>query len=231
MPFRQRIDALYSRIKFEYFGIAGCVITAACMMITALGFVGYSVLNHAISELGMVVESPLAIIFNIGLIIGGIVFLFFVGGMGTVLDSRLARLSRVTGCITALGTTFVGVFPADVNFWGHVIAAQTFFIGGMLMVLGFTLAIFRQKESKVSKWLGWVGIVVVVIFAIFVTILQVTLTSYSPGSMSDPNVMFQGLGSVRPDFMPLTFFEWLVYFGVIAWLCLFALDSLGKRKK
>jgi hypothetical membrane protein len=227
MSFRQKLDALYAKYKFEYFGIAGSAITATCMLITALGFTGYSVVNHAISELGMASVSPLAAVFNIGLIIGGIVFLFFAGGMRAALDSRLARLSRITAYVTAVGTSLVGVFPGDVNFWGHLIAAQTFFFGGMLMVLGFSLAIFRQKDPRIGKWLCWVGLVVVAIFTIFVIILQVTMASYTFETMAGMLSMFQG---PRPAFIPLTFFEWSCYFGVITWLCLFALDSLRKRR-
>jgi hypothetical membrane protein len=177
MAFCQKIDAFLTKYKFEYFGIAGSVITAAGIIITALGFAGYSVLNHFISELGMQSESPWAVVFNIGLIAGGLLFLVFLLGTQTVLDSRLAKWSRVAGYITAIGTSFVGIFPADVFIWGHIVAAQMFFIGGLFTVLGFSVAILRQKEPKIGKWMSVAGAVVVVIFVVFVIELQVLISN------------------------------------------------------
>jgi len=228
MALGSKLDAFFARYKYEYFGIAAVAITAGCMLVSALGFPGYSVLNHVVSELGMASESPWAAIFNGGLIAGGILFFVFLWGTRTVMNSRLANLGRHVGYIAAIGCSLVGVFPFDVNLWGHIISSQMYFIGGLLAVLALSLAIWRQKEVKIGKWLSLVGVIVMGIFATFVIMLEVTMTSATAqSSLSGLYSMNIGL---RPEFMVIAFFEWLDIIGIIAWMCLFALESLRKRR-
>ncbi len=231
MTIGQRLDRFFAKRHPEYFGIVGCAIIAIACVITAIGFTGYagepySLFNHFISELGFVSESELAWVFNVGLIVGApIVGIFLVGTRATI-PSRLGSLGRVVGIITAIGGAGVGVFPADANLLGHGLTAMTFFFGGCLTVGIFSLAIFFQKEPRVNKWLSLLGVGVVVSFAAF---LSTMFGGGSPGEISALDIM-TAFTQPRDPFMLMAFLEWLPLIGVLAWICLTALDSFQRRK-
>ena len=72
----------------SYIGQAGICIILLSALIAAASYVGkqnetYSFLNHFISELGEIGVSPLAHIFNGGLILGGLLTSFFMLGLAT----------------------------------------------------------------------------------------------------------------------------------------------------
>ncbi len=187
----------------------------------------YSILNHFISELGIVTDSELAWVFNVGLILGApIIGVFLVGSRGNI-PSRIGGLGRIVGLETAVGGTLVGVFPADLNLIGHIIAAMTFFFGGCLTVGIFSIAIMKQKEIRVSKWLSAVGAAVVVCFAVFLAVGF----GGPVGEESDFAQIMQMMAVTRPDFMGAAFLEWLPLLGILAWVSLASIDSLKRRKK
>ncbi|MRS02563.1 hypothetical protein EG832_04965, partial [bacterium] len=84
------VSLLY--LVYAHFGWIGSLVILAGCLITALRYRGrsdekYSILNHFISELGEIGVSKLAMVFNIGMIIGGALFLPFIAGLGIVLDT------------------------------------------------------------------------------------------------------------------------------------------------
>ncbi len=232
MTLGQRLDDFFTKRPPEYFGIVGCAIIAITSVITAIGYTGamdesYSILNHFISELGFVRDSELAWVFNIGLIVGAPIVGVFLVGTRVTIPSRTGALGRIVGLITAVGGALVGVFPADLNIIGHIIAAMSFFVGGCLTVGILSIAILRQKEVRVSKWLSAAGAAVMVSFALFLAIgFQAPA-----GQESDYAQMMQMMFVSRPDFLLAALLEWIPLLGVLTWICLTALDSLLRRKR
>ena len=227
---KQKTNKLFSKVRFEYFGMLGCGLISACCVITAIGFVGYinegySFLNHFISELGMYTESPLSWVFNVGLIIGAPAILLFLLGTRTIIPSRLATLGMIIGIGTGIGGFFVGVFPADVNIVGHSIAAMTFFFGGAATVFTLSIAILLQKETRLDKWLSIVGFGVAACFVLFLVDVFGVRTG-----LSNISSMGAALASARPTpFWSIPFLEWLPMIGMLAWLFLAAVDSLKRN--
>jgi len=153
----------------------------------------YSPLNHFISELGQRGVSKFAPLFNIGLMIGGVLFALFMLGLGV---------------ITGIACGLVGVVPMN-NMHIHVPVAMTFFRGGLITILFFTLIFFFDKQKKISKWMVIPGGITVLAFAAFLTIPK--LLGYATGtSLSVPDV--------RPAFWLNPFLEWLVFVTVICWI-------------
>lgn len=199
------------------FGIAGVAVTLAGFLVAAAGFQGlagegYSLLNHFVSELGVTSISQAGVAFNIGLIGGGACFLAFIWMARDVIRTR----AGVTlGIIAAVGCLLVGVFPAEPGLLlYHAVAAFTFFFGGMLAVLAFTIAIIKGKGVVLPKAFAIPGLVVV---AIYVAFLVEVFGSMAAGGGSNL-VSFEDFMLDRPAFVASAFLEWLAVLGINAWL-------------
>ena len=73
--------------NYAYLRLAGATLVIFCSLVAALFYIGpdwepYSLLNHFISELGEVGVFPLAWLFNLGLIAGGLLLIPFSLGLG-----------------------------------------------------------------------------------------------------------------------------------------------------
>jgi len=201
-------------IKFTYrTGLAGGVLIVCVSVITALVYHGtkgelYSPFNHFISELGQRAVSQLAPLFNIGLMIGGVLFALFMLGLGRYIKKFYAYIAAGLGVITGIACSLVGVFPMN-NMHIHVPVAMVFFRGGLFTILFFMLIFLFDTQKKISKWMVIPGGITVLAFAAFLTIPK--LLGYATGtSLSVPDV--------RPAFWLNPFLEWLVFVTVICWI-------------
>ncbi|MFA6560661.1 MAG: hypothetical protein WCV00_01975 [Verrucomicrobiia bacterium] len=138
-------------------GLLGPVILVAGCAVTALPFHGekgetYSLLNHLISELGVVGVSNLAAVFNGSLTIAGLIIAVFMAGLGRHLQTRLAHAAAVSGVVSGILCSIVGRIPMN-DLVPHLWAAFSFFSCGLLTVGLFSLVIARDKEKKLPRWL------------------------------------------------------------------------------
>jgi len=200
--------------KFTYVtGLFGGCLIIIVSVITALVYQGtqgelYSPLNHFISELGQRGVSEFAPLFNIGLMIGGLLFALFMLGLGLYIKKFYAYIAAAVGVVSGIACGLVCVFPMN-NMHIHVPVALTFFRGGMITILFFTLIFFFDKQKKISKWMVIPGGITVLAFAAFLTIPK--MLGYPTGtSLSVPDV--------RPAFWLNPFLEWLVFVTVICWI-------------
>ncbi len=97
----------FLRQKHAAFGLAGAALVALGALAAALAYTGpdgesYSLLNHFISELGELGVSPLAWLFNLGLIAGGLLFVPFSLGLGLSLAGWLPKVSMLAGQVTVV---------------------------------------------------------------------------------------------------------------------------------
>ncbi len=211
--------------KFTYVpGLIGGSLIILVSVITALVYQGtqgehYSPLNHFISELGQREVSEFAPLFNIGLMIGGLLCALFMIGLGLYIKKFYSYIAAAVGVVAGIFCGLVGVFPMN-NMNIHVPVALTFFRSGLLVVLLFTLIIIFDKQKKISKWMIIPGGITVLVFAAFLTIPK--LLGYATGaSLSVPDV--------RPAFWLNPFLEWLVFLTVICWVLSLS-GYLMKRK-
>ncbi len=214
--------------NYAYFGLTGALLVSLCSLVTGLFYRGlngepYSLLNHFISELGEVGVSPLAWLFNLGLIAGGLLFIPFSLGLGLTLSGWLSKAGMIAGLAAAFSLSGVGFFPMN-NLPPHITAAQTYFRTGLATIVLFGLAILLQPKEHIAldRRVNLASLVAAACYASF--ILYSSFTPM-PGGADALGVSFQ---SGRPFIWPLAVMEWAVFFSTILW---FAAVALAGRKK
>jgi hypothetical membrane protein len=164
-----------------YLYIGGVLIFVAAMIITQIGYTGtsYSLSANYISDLGaahcgvyhsdIFVCSPWHDVFNVGIILMGLMLIF-----GTILmrTAYPARGSRTLGLallvIAGFGAIGVGLSPEDVNLTVHSLSAATAFILGNLALIVLAFAMFRDTRwdgyRAYTLFSGLVGLIAFVLF-------------------------------------------------------------------
>lgn len=202
--------------NFADWGIIGSIIILFALFIPQIGYKGrqgenYSILNHFVSELGELGVSHLALVFNIGLFIGGLFYLLFMVGFGKFIENKIAKVAMVIGIISSICSSLVGVFPMN-YLVPHYIAAMGFFFGALITILVFTIAILVQKNGKIPKLFSIPGFLVAVVY--------VWMLSYMfSGNTSDLTVNFTS----RPDIWIVPMLEWAAILSVVGYLLLISL--------
>jgi hypothetical protein len=193
--------------RFPLWGILGSLIGLVFILIPTFVYVGeegeaYSIFNHFISELGEIGVSEFAMMFNVGLILAGALFIPFMIGLALYLKNPAAILAGLVGAYSALSIIFVGVYPMNYapehSFW-----ALSFFYSGMVMTGIWAVGILLQKTPKVARMLSLGGLINVLVFAAFLSV------ALSGGTV--------GVG-FRPDFWLVATLEWAVYFAIVGYL-------------
>jgi hypothetical membrane protein len=163
----------------------------------------FSPLNHWVSELGEVGVSSLALVFNIGLFVGGLALALFFFALGRLRSSRLASVYVIVGVVAGVSGALVGVFPMN-NRAIHIVFALGFFVLGWVAVGLASLDIWRRPEPRFSRWLPALGALTVTVFLLFLSV-------YIP-------YLYTGTGLDRPDVSVATVLEWLVLIGIMGWV-------------
>jgi hypothetical membrane protein len=189
-------------------GFIGSAFFAIASLIAGVFYVGtereaFSPLNHWVSELGEMGVSSLALMFNIGLFIGGLALALFFFALGRLRNSRLASVYVIVGVVAGVSGALVGVFPMN-NRSIHIVFALGFFVLGWVAVGLASFDIWRRPEARFSRWLPALGAVTVAVFLMFLAV-------YIP-------YLYTGTGSDRPDVSVATVLEWLVLIGIMGWV-------------
>jgi hypothetical membrane protein len=201
---------------FRWFGIVGTAIITIASLITGFFFrtsagYRYSPLNHFISELGWEGHSSLAWLFNVSLIITGILFIFFIVGLGLLIRGVWAKIAMASGLVTAIFCALVGVFPMN-HLPQHTFVAMWFFRGGLATVTLFAIAFLVQPRDKIriSKTASLVSIPAFLAFGSFLILATTKIdplsASTSLGTLTEP-----------PPFRLLAVVEWSVFICTILW--------------
>lgn len=184
----------------------------------------YSILNYYISELGDPNHSEWAIVFNICLIVGGLLLTIFMIKIAVLYPGKTGKWGAILGGITGIGGSLVGIIPLNFGVY-HGIPATTFFYGGMISATYFTIVIFRDSRQIIPKWMAYLGVVIIIIYIIF------NMIGLQGFSFSDLFVDYHHspMDLYRPTvFWPIAFFEWLAVLGSIIWILLMALILISK---
>jgi hypothetical protein len=204
---------------FQIFVLAGISCVVVAIIFAASLYIGkqgerFSFLNHFISELGEVGGSRAAHIFNASLIAAGILIIPFLVSLGYKLDSVVGWIAVVSGTITAMGVSAVGIFPMN-NLKPHIIAAMTYFRAGFLMVFFFGLAILFQPNwrTEIPKYSLVLNLLAFLAYGIFLVYPMLRKEYQSPSDVLDPSEATE-----RPRFWAIALLEWGVFFSTIIWL-------------
>jgi hypothetical membrane protein len=200
-------------IASSYMAQAGILIILLCVLIAASSYVGrqneaYSFLNHFISELGEIGVSPLALIFNGGLILGGLLTSCFMLGMAIHIGGRWGLGLGIVGLVTSITVTLVGIYPMN-QLEIHMVTANTFFRGGLLVSLGYSLYILCSRQPQLPKVTAITSGITVLAFALFLWFLP----SSQEGSESVVEILKN-----RPEIWALPILEWFVFLCVMGWI-------------
>lgn len=211
-------------------GTAGVSLIGLGMLAAAAAYRGrlgeaYSPLNHFVSELGELNVSPLAWVFNGGLLLGGLCLVVFLITLGRQISGWLGWLFGLMGFACGVSGTLVGVFPMN-NLSPHIFWAMNFFNLGLGCMLLFSL-LALVGHSRLSRWLALPGGMSAAAFASFL---------YFPSPQGTENIdplaaVSQKLGAPRPPIWPLAVFEWLAVLAVLGWVLIVALALARKREK
>lgn len=201
--------------RHPVFAFIGSSVAVVCSVATAFAYPieahdTYSPLNHFISELGRYGVSTTAALFNVGLMVTGMFFLLFVLGLGLKIATPLAWAATVAGSIAAAACSAVGVFPMN-HLGSHLVAAYSFFYGGLLTMVLFSLAVGLDSGKSLPRGTAFIGSAAAVVFALFLFHPAFTRGSH-PGTMD-----FDPLKVHRPPVWDLAVLEWLVFVAVIGW--------------
>lgn len=191
-------------------GIAGAAIITAVATLTAVFYIGaegehYSIINHWVSELGEVRNSELALLFNAGLFVGGLLLAGFIVGVSRIVGGGWGTAIGVSGAVAGIAGALVGAFPMD-DLRSHQLVALTFFIASPVSVGLFTVWLAREQPGDVPRSLVWPGVFAVAMFASFLTLL----VTGSIRSLATPEE--------RPDIWLIAILEWLALIGLLAWV-------------
>jgi len=197
----------------SYIGQAGVLILLLSALMPAAFYIGrenetYSFLNHFISELGEIGVSPFAYIFNGGLILGGICISSFMLGMAIHVGGSWGLILGAIGLVTGISATLVGVFPMN-QLEIHTTIANTFFYGGLLAALGYTLYVIFSSDPRLPKITAITGGATMLAFAAFVWFL--------PAPLEDGQSISEILKN-RPEIWTLPILEWVVFLCVMGWI-------------
>lgn len=200
-------------------GLVGTGLIILAVLYPALVYRGkcgerYSLLNHFISELGEVGVSRAAVLFNSGLLLGGLILIPYIISVGISLGSFLGWLGTAAGIIAVLGVAAVGIFPMN-NLKPHAIAAMTYFRAGLVMVFFFGLAIVFQpgRETSIPQGANLLSLLAFLSYGAFLVLPLFRNKVKKPAEILDPEQMPE-----RPRLWPLAALEWLVFFSTIVWL-------------
>jgi hypothetical membrane protein len=213
---------------YRYFGVTGSLLIFLAVLTSMAGYTGkrkekYSVLNHFISELGEVGVSRGALIFNLGFMAGGLIFIPFLVGLGWAINNVWAKLGMVAGLGSAMACVLIGVFPMN-NLGPHEKAAMTFFRAGLATVVFFTLSIFFQPAGQVvvPLWVNGFGLVAILAYLSFLL-----LPVFKKMPMHVRDILNPEIVPERPALWLLAVLEWLVFVSTIGWFLGVALAVTG----
>lgn len=209
---------------FRFIGLIGVFFGLLGVVLPGVVYRGkdgekFSFLNHFISELGERDVSRWAWIFNLSIFLSGLAVIIGTISLGFGLPGLWAKLGMLFGFVTGVGLMMVGIFPMD-NIKPHTTAAVTFFRGGLLMVLAFSLAVLfpPQEQVLLSRFYGLVGLIPVAAFGYFL-VLMWSVRDKIDQPLSTEEVQ-------RPRVWKFAISEWAVYFSIIVWILVLSL-SIG----
>ena len=208
----------------RYLGLAGTLIVLGSSGAAAVVYRGsqgeqFSILNHFVSELGEIGVSRWARLFNMGLLLGGLLVVPFLFNLGLRIGSWLGWLSSLGGAATGLALAAVGIFPMN-DQEKHAWVAMTYFRAGLAMVCLFGLAFLFQPAGQevVPAYTSGLSFLAAACYASFLFLSK-------PKPEENPvDVLDSENEPKRPRIWMLPIVEWLVFFSTVGWILGIALS-------
>lgn len=130
-------------------GIITPIVAFTCILLAIALAPQFSWTDNALSDLGIVTGAT-SILFNLGLILSGILTLLFASGLFTYFRSNsLGRLSALILVLDSLALTAIGVFPENVKPM-HLYASVAFFVLFPISMLFVTASFLRASRARMG---------------------------------------------------------------------------------
>ncbi|MHB9286038.1 DUF998 domain-containing protein [Halobacteriales archaeon Cl-PHB] len=146
-------------------GAAGVLVTFAAILVATLVSPAFRWTAHALSNLGVTATAPgtgtTVVLFNGGLILGGLVSLGFAHYLVQTAETGLGTAAGVSFGLTTLLLAAIGVFPQDQSL--HVPVAVGFYLLVSVTLALAGVAAYRRRDrtwAAVSVGLGAVNLAV-----------------------------------------------------------------------
>jgi len=154
-----RLSCLSKLLKIA--GVSGVVapfLVFSCIIVAVLSWSSFSWVNNALSDLG-VQWGFTATVFNVGLAVGGFLFVVFAAGLFSFLGKRL--VGKVGVCllfVACLSLVGIGVFNESFA-PTHYIVSVMFFVFLPLSMLVFVGTLWLNGDTKLSMFTLALGLV------------------------------------------------------------------------
>lgn len=197
----------------RWLGVLGPAILIAGALAASFGYQDYSFLNHAISDLGDPGQSPWAMCFNLGMMLGSALTALFTYGVGRRLSTpRSRRITRV-GVAGSIGMGLVGLFPSTPALHTpHLAVAGFAFVCTVILGAGFTLDMLLSEQDVLPRWLIAPGALAAACSLSFLIALVAKDAHLVPRE-----VFHFGQAGPRPQVDLVAALEWSVLFSILLW--------------
>jgi len=165
--------------KVGMMGIVGSMVIILGTFMAMLSYPGYSMAMW-VSELGNTIVNSGATVFNLFLMIGGGILLFFPAAFAATTKSKILSIGIIMGgAAAAIGTILVGVNPISFDPVLHEASAAIAFIGMALVSACMMLAIFQSGGDHVPIAFAFVSAIQLSLSILYI-IIRVTM--YATGT-------------------------------------------------
>ncbi len=204
------------KLKITYLsGLLGTIFICTGSVLSALAYSGptqesYSILNHFISELGVLQFSKNAYFFNYGLILGGSFLMIMFLSLSTLFETSWRWLLLTSGTLCSIFCILVGVFPAD-QLKAHISVSLPFFNLALLSSLLFIIITFLDKGKNIPLKIGLSGVIPLTALSAFLFDRILHRNQFQMAHLQEALLH-------RKNFWSLPFLEWLVFIGILIWV-------------
>jgi hypothetical membrane protein len=165
----------------------------------------YSPLNHFISELGELAQSRLAVVYDAGIVAGGLGLGIFLAVVAGHMTGRFRSAMRVAAVLAGASGVLTGLLPMDTKA-AHQIVAAVFFMSGWSVAAVFSAWLLVARRPGFPRWLLVPGLGCIPIFAAFLAVFS----TYRPAKPFAPILE-------RPDIWAVPLLEWASLLSLLAW--------------
>lgn len=138
------------KLRLEISGLCGMfapIFAFGCILLSIGYAPNFSWTDNALSDLG-VMANPTSTVFNLGLIVGGILAIVFASGLFIFYSGRLAgRVGALLFLLDALALTAIGIFPESSGPM-HLYASVVFFALFPLAMFFMTAAFVLESKKR-----------------------------------------------------------------------------------
>jgi hypothetical membrane protein len=169
-------DRFYNSAILSYIIVIGAFIGFLSAIVAIILYIladpTFSFLTHWVSHLG-VGPNGSNVVFNGGMIYSGIICWVYTLYLSGYLHKKgainfLILISLACGVILGVGLLLIGIFPLEIIFGMHNIAAGLFFFGGLFSSIFYGITTYFTPN--ISKFQSIVGFLVATIFLSYIII-------------------------------------------------------------